>query len=282
MIQLRIFKISFHFKIIIYVRMMVVINMKKLSVSILSMILLLMSIVTQVPTVQAKSNVDTSMKDKLLNQINLEGTHRLMIIAHPDDETIWGGDHIMKEKYFIVCITNGDHQERVNEFEAVMKKTGNPYLMLHYPDKTNGKRDNWDNVKAAIQKDLNTVISYKEWDYIVTHNPDGEYGHIHHKMISSMVTQLCKEKQRTYSLTYFGKYYKKKHMNLMYTKQHLSKEEVIQKNDLFKPYKSQMLVKQHLYHMFPYENWVSYQNWYIETGLSAFAEAFSLSFKSYS
>ena len=35
------------------------------------------------------------------------------------------------------------------EFKEVMKKTQNTGLILNYPDKTNGKRDNW---KSSYQK----------------------------------------------------------------------------------------------------------------------------------
>ena len=35
-------------------------------------------------------------------------------------------------------------------------------------------------VKGYSKRDKKEIDS-KDWDKIVTHNPDGEYGHIHHK-----------------------------------------------------------------------------------------------------
>lgn len=32
-------------------------------------------------------------------------------------------------------------------------------------------------------------MKYKHWGMVATHNPDGEYGHIHHKMTSRLMTE---------------------------------------------------------------------------------------------
>lgn len=32
-----------------------------------------------------------------IDQIDLNDCQKLMIVAHPDDETIWGGDHLLKD-----------------------------------------------------------------------------------------------------------------------------------------------------------------------------------------
>ena len=38
----------------------------------------------------------------------------LMIVAHPDDEILWGGANLYKYSYFVVCLTNGNIVERAN------------------------------------------------------------------------------------------------------------------------------------------------------------------------
>ena len=35
----------------------------------------------------------------------------LMIVAHPDDETIWGGSHLINGNYTVLCITNGNNKK---------------------------------------------------------------------------------------------------------------------------------------------------------------------------
>ncbi|WRK53242.1 hypothetical protein SD457_24670 [Coprobacillaceae bacterium CR2/5/TPMF4] len=53
------------------------------------------------------------------------------------------------------------------------------------------------------------MLQKQTFSKIVTHNPSGEYGHQHHKMTSSIVTNIAKELNKTNCLYYFGKYYKK-------------------------------------------------------------------------
>ena len=47
------------------------------------------------------------LTDAQLTDLDLTGITHLMIVAHPDDETLWGGAHIADGGYLVVCITNG-------------------------------------------------------------------------------------------------------------------------------------------------------------------------------
>ena len=47
-----------------------------------------------------------------------------MIVAHPDDETLWGGAHLKSGNWFVVCLTNHFTDVRKNEFKSVMEKAG--------------------------------------------------------------------------------------------------------------------------------------------------------------
>ena len=189
--------------------------------------------------------------DKRIEILDLTNVDNLMIVAHPDDDYIWGGSHLIDDDYLVVCITCGVKRVRALEFKKAMDKTGDKYIMLGYPDKTNGKRDNWDLVYDDITKDLKKIIEYKNWNIIVTHNPDGEYGHIHHKMTSNIVTSLTGD-----NLYYFGRYYKKDDIPSDLVK--ISDENMeIKKNELIPIYASQKSTMKVLGHMFDYENWVS-------------------------
>lgn len=189
--------------------------------------------------------------DKRIEIIDLTNVDNLMIVAHPDDDYIWGGSHLIDDDYLVVCITCGVKRVRALEFKKAMDKTDDKYIMLGYPDKTNGKRDNWDLVYDDITKDLKKIIEYKNWNIIVTHNPDGEYGHIHHKMTSNIVTSLTGD-----NLYYFGRYYKKNDIPSDLVK--ISDENMeIKKNELIPIYASQKSTMKVLGHMFDYENWVS-------------------------
>lgn len=54
--------------------------------------------------------------------IHAKEPESLMIVAHPDDETIWGGSHLINGNYTVLCITNGNNKKRKKEFMNVMKK----------------------------------------------------------------------------------------------------------------------------------------------------------------
>ena len=194
--------------------------------------------------------------DKNIEHVDTSGITKLMVVAHPDDDFIWGGSHLMDDDYLVVCITCGVKKTRVLEFKEAMKKTNEKYIMLGYPDKTKGKRDDWSSVYTSISSDLKKIIDYKDWNLIVTHNPDGEYGHIHHKMTSEIVTNLSNKER----LMYFGKYYKKE--NIPEDLPTISeKNKKIKREELIPIYASQGYSMDKFGHMFDYANWRSYDEW---------------------
>ena len=197
--------------------------------------------------------------DKDYSKLDLDRVNKLMIVAHPDDEMLWGGAHLIEDDYLVVCVTCGVVKVRVNEFESVMHATNDEYIMLGYPDKTNGERDNWDNWRDKIASDIDDIINLKDWDTIVTHNPDGEYGHQHHKMTSAIVTDVLKDKDKLY---YFGRYHSKKtitpYLNEMTP---INDKYLKKKKDILGLYVSQYFIQTAFDHMFAYEDWVKYDEW---------------------
>lgn len=195
-----------------------------------------------------------------ISQIDLSKANSLMIVAHPDDETIWGGAHLLEDDYLVVCITCGGKRNRVEEFKKALAISDDQYLMLNYPDKVHGKRDEWKKVKPNIKKDLEKIMRLKHWDKIVTHNKQGEYGHIHHKMANRIVTSIYEAGNVKGNLYFFGKYYKKKDIDL-YKDDLVSiseKEKRVKINQMIEVYKSQSFIKNAFGHMFDYENWIEY------------------------
>lgn len=191
----------------------------------------------------------------ILDKMDLSSVNKLMIVAHPDDETIWGGAHLAEDDYLVVCITNGNNETRNKEFFDVLDVSADSGIMLTYPDKTKGKRDSWDRVRTKISLDLEKIISYKEWELVVTHNTKGEYGHAHHIMTNNIVTNIMiDDLDRLY---YFGKYYKASQIGEVEDKLNkINDDRLIQiKNEMIEKYSSQESVTDSLSHMFPYENW---------------------------
>lgn len=185
-----------------------------------------------------------------------EEIKRLMIVAHPDDETIFGGGHLLLDKYTVVCITCGTVDYRVKEFTEVMKKTNDDYIMLGFTDRVNktGPISSWKNEYNQISNAIKDIIDSEDWDIIITHNPDGEYGHNHHRKTSQIVTSLV-DKNRLY---YFGHWYKngsseKRIDDNLYN---------VKVNELISIYYgSQKVALNYNYNMLPYENWIKATEW---------------------
>ncbi len=204
---------------------------------------------------------DTHSVNKDFSKLDLNGYDKVMVVAHPDDELLWGGSRLIEDDYLVVCVTCGVVQIRVNEFVQLMNETNDRYIMLGYPDKTNGERDNWDGCRDDIAADLERIFALKDWDLIVTHNPDGEYGHQHHKMTNQLVTKVADND----ILYYFGKYHSKKtispYLNEMAT---ISDNALAKKKKLIGIYRSQSFIQTMFDHMYSYEDWVKASEWSYE------------------
>lgn len=181
---------------------------------------------------------------------------RLMIVAHPDDETIFGGGHLLQDKYTVVCVTCGKVEYRVKEFEEVMSKTEDDYIMLGYTDRENltGPISNWYSEYNDIYNSLSEIINGTDWDIIVTHNPDGEYGHIHHIKTSKIVSKIANKDK----LYYFGYWYSDGNNGPRIDDNIYN----IKVNELLAIYyRSQGVALNYNHNMFPYENWIQANEW---------------------
>lgn len=195
------------------------------------------------------------------NNLNLSGVDKLMIVAHPDDETIWGGGHLTEGGYLVVCITDGYNKTRKDEFDTAVKRLNetNIPIILNFPDKTFNKRDNWFGIKGRIENTVEKCLDLKDWDLVVTHNIEGEYGHIHHKMVSSIVRKEYKNLNKKNPLYLFGTYHSKKKLPYYEDSMIPLDDEIYNKKlEALKDFKSQEKVVESLFHMVRYENWNEY------------------------
>lgn len=196
-----------------------------------------------------------------LSSMNLKNVDRIMFVAHPDDESLWGGAHLARDKYLVVCLTNGKtyHYRRYWEFKNAMKVTNTPSIILNYPDFQNGKRIDWKPYEKQIEQDVSKLLAYKNWKVVATHNPFGEYGHQHHIGTSNIVTKSAKNYGYFNKLYYFGLYYRNT-ATLPVMKQE-SKQSMILKRKMFVPYyRERNTIKKHRL-MHPYEQWIKGTNW---------------------
>lgn len=109
-----------------------------------------------------------------------------MIVAHPDDESIFGGCSLLCDQgWKVICVTNRSHPIRSLEFIRAMNFVGAAYEIWDYPDQYNGSFNN-----SALKKDILTVLSEREYLKLVTHNLNGEYGHTQHIALSELIHEL--------------------------------------------------------------------------------------------
>lgn len=195
-------------------------------------------------------------KNGLFRFHDWNNVERLMIVAHPDDETLWGSEELLKNKYLVVCITCGTNKKREKEIEAALKISKDRLIVLDKPDKVRGKRSDWKHYKKQIEYELKYVIKKKKWNTIVTHNPEGEYGHIHHKITSNIVTKVY-NKEKIGKLKYFGKYYSKKRINQNKFAREIPEDIYDMKIEMIDSYKSQAFIKNRFNQMYKYENLIN-------------------------
>lgn len=195
---------------------------------------------------------------KDFTKINLNNIDNLMIIAHPSDESLWGANHLIEDNYLVVCLTCKE-DKTTREFINIMNKTNDKYILLGYEEYINEERNNLNKDLPSIKEDLYTIINLKKWSTIVTHNPQGEYGNIHHKIINNIVTEFTPNKDNLY---YFPKYYTKKEIiNYHNYLLEIDEPNLTIKKNLISIYKSQDYIETMFNHMYIYEDWLTYNEW---------------------
>ena len=123
----------------------------------------------------------------------MKKVNKLMIVAHPDDELVFGGAELIKygEQYKVVCISYKNDKIRSKEFQNVMKQLNiSNYEMWDFKDSLQDYVNTLDENISYEHKSFTNLLTRK-WEKIVTHNPIGEYGHPKHKSLFETVKKLC-------------------------------------------------------------------------------------------
>ena len=113
-----------------------------------------------------------------------------VIVAHPDDETLWAGGTILSHpswKWFIVCLCRESDTERAPKFYKALKVLKSEGIMGDLDDGPEQKPLDEKEVERAILD----LLPPKHFDLIISHNPSGEYTrHIRHEEVSKAVIKL--------------------------------------------------------------------------------------------
>jgi LmbE family N-acetylglucosaminyl deacetylase len=117
-----------------------------------------------------------------------------VIVAHPDDETLWAGGMILMHphcNWTIICLSRGNDPDRAPKFFEALTLYGATGAMGNLDDGPEQNPLPQKEIEAAIQG----LLPPLQYDLIVTHNPAGEYTrHRRHEETGRAVFYLWEQK----------------------------------------------------------------------------------------
>lgn len=132
----------------------------------------------------------------------------LVIVAHPDDETIWVGGTLVKNKNkwktTIISLCRKDDKDRAPRFRKACRILNAKGIMSDLEDE---KLDDME-PKEVIER-IKKIIKDKNYDYIFTHGKNGEYRHKRHIDVHKAVIKMLKTKDLSCKKLFFFSYNKK-------------------------------------------------------------------------
>ncbi len=113
-----------------------------------------------------------------------------VIVAHPDDETLWAGGIILLHPQWhwsIISLCRGSDANRAPKFQKALKILNSKGVMGDVDDGPEQHPIADQEVEQAILD----LLPKKTFDLIITHHPNGEYTkHLRHEEVSKAVINL--------------------------------------------------------------------------------------------
>lgn len=110
----------------------------------------------------------------------------LVMVAHPDDCVIFAYSYIYNHPgldWTICYLTYSDWDDRAQEFRKFWNRRNIPTIFLGYVDNyrdIENLRISFDESQAT--KEISSLCA--RYDLLLTHNEQGDYGHIHHVFVN--------------------------------------------------------------------------------------------------
>ncbi len=130
----------------------------------------------------------------------------LVVVAHPDDELLWMGGTLLKNKNdwqtTIISLCRADDKDRAPKFQKVCKEYNAKCFMSDLED------EQLDDVTIDEVVYRIKEFAEKDYDYIFTHGENGEYGHKRHKDVNRAVVVMLQAKELRAKKIFFFDYEK--------------------------------------------------------------------------